>query len=463
MLQSSGEYEADVVVIGGGPGGYVAALRAAQLGGKAIVIERDNVGGTCLNWGCIPSKALLACANLIHHVKDAGRFGVNIENYSIDVTAMMKHKDQVVTQLRNGTEYLLKRLNVELIKDTGRLLPGNVVQVGDRRIKARNVILAMGSVVARPPIPGLGDNYITSNEALSLDPLPKSICIIGAGAVGLEMGYFWNACGVEVTTVEMTDKIGSNIDVDVASELKRALEKQGMRFYMNAPAKEVRDAEGGREVVCGGAKGDIVVKAETILLATSRWPATQDQGLEELGLEMERGFVKVNSKMETNLPGVYAIGDIAGHPMLAHKAHHEGFIAAENVMGGDHHMSYRAIPGPIYTEPEVASVGLTEPEARERGYEIQVGTFPNRILGKSLAMGNRSGFAKVISDRKYGEILGVHIIGPNATELIAEAVVAMESEATVEELAHSIHPHPSLSEGVMEAALDILGASVHKP
>jgi dihydrolipoamide dehydrogenase len=458
----AGGYDADVVVIGGGPGGYVAALRAAELGGKAIVIERDNVGGTCLNWGCIPSKALLSSAELLNQAREASKFGVKIDNVSVDLPGMMKHKEQIVTQLRSGTEFLLKKAKVEVIRDTGRLLKGNVVQVGDRKIKARNVILAMGSVVARPPIPGLGDNYITSNEALSLQPLPKSICIIGAGAVGLELGFFWHSCGVEVTVAEMFPHIGTGLDAEISDELERALKKSGMRIHTGAKAQRIEDVEGGREVVCETAQGELRIKAEVLMLATGRWPASKDQGLEELGLKMERGFVQVNEKLETNLPGVYAIGDLIGGFMLAHKAHHEGAIAAENAMGRNKKMSYRAIPVVIFTNPEVASVGLTEAEAREAGYDVKTGKFPFRVLGKSLAIGNRTGFAKVIADQKYGEILGVHLIGPHVTDMISEAAVAIESEATVEELAHSVHPHPTLSEAIMEAALDVFGMSVHK-
>ncbi len=462
LLQSSGDFDADVVVIGGGPGGYVAAIRAAQRGGKVIVIERDNAGGTCLNWGCIPTKALLATASLFSEMKHASKFGIKVETPTLDIPAVMKRKDQIVTQLRTGVEFLFKKNKIEYVKGTGRLLADNIVQVGERKIRARNVILALGSVVARPPIPGLGENYITSNEAISLSPLPKSVVIIGAGAVGLEMGYFWNACGVQVAIVEMLGKIGSNIDEEVAAELQRSMEKEGVRFHLNAAAKEVRDVEGGREVVASGEKGDISVKGEVLLVATSRWPNTKNQGLEEVGLTLDRGYIKVNDRMETNLPGVYAIGDCACQPMLAHKASREGIVAAENAMGGDERMQYNAIPGPIFTEPEVACVGLTEVEARERGYNVRVGKFPYRTLGKSLAMGNRVGFAKVIADQKYGEILGVHLVGPHATDMIAEAVVAMQSEATVEELAHSIHPHPTLSEALMEAAEDVFGLSPHK-
>ena len=458
----TGDFDADVVVIGGGPGGYMAALRAADLGGRAVCIERDNAGGTCTNWGCIPTKALLACVDLLAGAREGARFGVKAENVTPDLGAMMKHKDQAVKQQRQGVEFLLKKAKVEYIRDTGRLLKDNVVQVGDRQIKSRSVILAMGSVVARPPIPGLGDKYITSNEALSLDPLPKSVVIIGGGIVGLEFSYLWNVLGVEVTIIEMLPHVGSYLDDEVAEELERALRKSGIRIYTGAPAREVVDVEGGREVVCDTPKGEVRAKGEVVMLATGRWPATRDQGLEEIGLKVERGFIKVNERMETNLPHVYAIGDVIGPPMLAHKATHEGLVAAENAMGGSKRMSYKAIPAPIYTEPEVASVGLTEVDAREKGFDVRIGKFPYRINGKSVAIGNRTGFVKVIADQKYGEILGVHMIGPHVTDMIAEAVVAMVSEATVEELAHSIHPHPSLSEVTMEAALDVLGESLHK-
>lgn len=459
--QRAGEEEYDVVVIGGGPGGYVSAIRASQLGGKVALIEKKHLGGTCLNIGCIPSKALLHVASLYEKITQAKSLGVLVDHPRVDLEALGKHRDQTVLQLRKGVEFLLKKNRVEVITGEGRLLKNRVVRVGNREIHARKVILAYGSVVKRIPIPGL-DSYVTSDEALFNNELPESILIIGAGAIGMEFAYFYHALGVRTIVVEMMPQVLPGIDEEIAGELYAAFRRKGVQIYTNSQVKSA-ERKGQRWVLTvTSPKGEEQVEVAQVMMAVGRAPATFDQGLEELNIKMDRGFILVDQQMQTSLPGVYAIGDIVPGPQLAHKASAEGKVAAENCMGISSKMDYRAIPACIYTKPEVASVGLREQEAREKGYDVRVGRFPYSALGKGLAMGERHGLFKIVSEAKYGEILGVHIVGPQATDLIAEAVTAIVSEATVEELAHSIHPHPTLSEGLHEAALDALGRPIHK-
>lgn len=455
------EEEYDVVVIGGGPGGYVSAIRAAQLGGKVVLIEKKHLGGTCLNIGCIPSKALLYAASLYEKITQAKKLGILADHLRVDMGVLSKHRDQTVLQLRKGVEFLLKKNQVEVITGEGRLLKGRVVRVGSRELRARNVILAYGSVVKRILIPGL-DSYITSDEALSNSELPESILIIGAGAIGMEFAYFYHTLGVRTIVVEIMPQILPGIEEEIAGELHAAFRRKGVQIYTNSRVKSAERKGQHWVLTVAGPEGEETVEVAQVMMAVGRAPATSGQGLEELGIKMDRGFILVDQQMQTSLPGVYAIGDIVPGPQLAHKASAEGKVAAENCMGIPSKMDYRAVPTCIYTEPEVASVGLREQEAREKGYDVRVGRFPYSALGKGLAMGERYGLFKIVSEAKYGEILGVHIVGPQATELIAEAVTAIISEATVEELAHSIHPHPTLSEGLYEAALDALGRPIHK-
>ncbi len=463
LRSSNGGHEADVVVIGGGPGGYVAAIRAAQLGGKVILIENQYLGGTCLNVGCIPTKALIASAEVFHQAQHAADFGVKVEGVSADLEAMLARKDKIVTQLRGGVEFLLKKNGVEVIKGTGKLLKDRVVQVGDRQIRAANVILALGSAPARLNLPGLGDDYITSDEAVFLKDLPRSMVILGAGAIGMEFAHVYSNLGVQVTVVEMMDHVLPGVDPDLSTELEKSFKRRGIKVHTSSKAKEfAAGAEGRKAMVMETPQGDQRLEAEVVFQAVGRRANTANAGLEELGLRMNRGLVLVDSHMRTNLPGVYAIGDIVGGAQLAHKASAEGVVAAENIRGLNTEMDYSVLPGCVYTWPEVATVGMTEAEAREKGYDVRVGRFDFRALGRAMAIGSREGFVKVVTETKYGEILGVHIIGPHATEIIQEAVVAMKAEATIDELAHAIHAHPTLPEAIMEAALDAKGEAIHK-
>ncbi|MGQ9523585.1 MAG: dihydrolipoyl dehydrogenase [Armatimonadota bacterium] len=450
-----------MVVIGGGPGGYVAAIRAAQLGAKTVLVERNKLGGTCLNVGCIPTKALLHCVEVLNEAKNAAEFGVHAEIVKPDLPRMMKRKDDIVKQLVTGVGFLMKKHNIEVVDAEGRLLRDRVVQAGDRTIRAANVILALGSVVARISIPGL-DEYLTSTEALELTEVPESLAVIGAGAVGIEFAYMYHKLGAKVTVIEMMPQILPGLDEEVVSHLDRSLRKSGLRIYTSATVKEAQRTDSGWELTVETEKGDQKVEAEKVLMAVGRVPATDGAGLEELGIKLNRRAIVVDDHMQTSVPGVYAVGDVVGGLQLAHKAFEEGKVAAENCCGLDVKMDHRFIPGAVYTNPEIATVGMTEAQAKEAGYDVRVGRFPFRPLGKAIAIGSREGMVKVVADARYGEVLGVHMVGPHVTDMISEAVVAMQSEATVEEIGRAVHPHPTLSEALMEAALDAMGQAIHK-
>jgi dihydrolipoamide dehydrogenase len=453
-------YDADVVVIGGGPGGYVAAIRAAQLGARTVLVEKNKLGGTCLNVGCIPTKVLLHSVEVLEMAKNAASFGVQAENVKPDIARMMKRKDDIVKRLVTGVGFLMKKNGIEVIEAEGKLLKDRVVQAGDRTIRAKNVILALGSVIAHVNIPGL-EEYLTSDDCLAMAEIPESMVVIGAGAVGMEFAYMYHKLGTKVTVVEMMPQILPNIDSECAAQLHRSLSKDGMRIYTSAQVQSARRADGAWELEVSTEKGPQKVTAQKVLMAVGRIPATDGAGLEEVGVKLSKRAIVVDDHMRTSVPGVYAVGDVVGGLQLAHKASEEGKVAAENCCGLDVKMDYRFIPGAVYTNPEIATVGLTEEQARESGYDVRVGRFSFQALGKALAIGSREGMVKVVVDAKYGEILGVHMVGPHVTDLISEAVVAMKAEATVEELGRAVHPHPTLPEAIMEAALDAMGQAIH--
>lgn len=468
-LMPGGPYEADVLVIGAGPGGYVSAIRAAQLGAKTICVEKGALGGVCLNVGCIPTKTLIATAELVHNIKRADTFGVKVGEPQIDVAKMMDRKNKVVKQLTGGVGVLFKKHNVEHIQGAARLLDPHTVEVtlnegGSRAITARNIIVATGSVPALLPLPGfeIGNNVWTSNEALEITDIPKSVLIIGAGAIGLEFGYTFNCLGSEVTIVELMPQIVPAADTQMANEMEKCLKRQGIKIMTGAGVTKAEDIAGGKRVFINTPKGEITVEVEKVLVAVGRRPVSENLGLEEVGVKIDRRKIVVDDHMRTAVPSIYAIGDVIGEPMLAHIAWTEGEVAVANCMGKDTAMDYRVFPACVYSLPELASVGLTEEQAREKHGDVRIGTFPFAANGKALGMNERDGMVKIIAEPRYNEILGVHILGPHATDLISEAVVAMHNEATVEEIITAIHPHPTLSEPVQEAAMDVLGESIHK-
>lgn len=457
----------DVAILGSGPGGYVAALRAAQLGLRAAVVERGHLGGTCLNVGCIPTKAMLGSVEALSIARRGKEFGFEAESVTPNYAAMVKRRDRVVEQLRGGVTQLLKGARVAVIEGTGRLVSGHELEVtkngSTERVRARNIVVATGSVPARPPIPGAdAKGVLTSDDLLLLPEVPPSMVVIGAGAVGLEWGDIFHGLGTQVTVIEMMDQVLPTADGEISAALARAFSKKGIRLHTGARVEEIVPGKEGLTVRFTGGGKEQSATAAVVLMATGRRPLTGEIGLDRLGVELQRGAIPVDEQMRTRVPGVYAIGDAVGGYLLAHVASREGEVAVENIAGHAAKMEYRAVPNCVYTSPEVASVGLTEAEARERHENVRVGSFPFRILGKSLAIGEREGFVKIVSEERYGEVLGVHMIGAHVTDLIAEAVLAIQMEGTVEDLVYTIHAHPTLAEATLEAALDALGRPIHK-
>lgn len=456
----------DLLVIGGGPGGYVAAIYAAKKGMKVGLVEKGELGGTCLNRGCIPTKALSHGASLYQSIKNAGDFGVFPENVRADWRALQDKKAAVIGTLRRGVENLLKASGVTVFRGEAVVESPDTVRVlyrdGEQRLTAESLILATGSEPVVIPFPGHDlPGVITSEEALSLSEIPSSLLIVGGGVIGMEMASIYNALGSEVAVVEMLPHILPRVDEEISAELKRQLEKRGVRIYTETRLESV-EREGGKLKACIDTSGQSsYISAEKVLVAVGRRPVTG--AFEGLGLKLERGWVAVDEGMRTSIEKVYAVGDITGKYQLAHVASHQGMVAAGNAAGENRAMDYRAVPSCIFTDPEVASVGLTEREARDQyGDGVKVGRFPFVASGRALTLGDTRGFVKIVADSRWNEILGVHIIGPGATELIAEAVLAIKLECTAEELADAIHAHPTLSETLMEASLDLLRIPIHK-
>ena len=456
----------DIAIIGGGPGGYVAAIYAGKKKAKVALIEKGELGGTCLNRGCIPTKTLIHGANLLHAIKSAKDFGITVNDINLDWDLLQKKTARVVKTLTKGVEGLLAANNVTVIKGAAKLTDKNTVAIsgesGQSTITADNIILATGSFPAVVPVPGRDlPNVITSDQALFLKQIPSSMLIIGGGVIGLEMGYIYNTFGTKVTIVEMLPNILPRQDKELSSELKKQLEKQGIEIYTDSRVREIKEKEGILETIFETNEGTKTVASEKVLMATGRVPAIE--AFKDFGIYIEKTGVVVDEYLRTNIDNIYAVGDLTGKTMLAHVASHQGITAVKNILGEKHKINYRAIPSCIYTSPEVASVGMTEEEARMIFKDnIKIGRFPYSASGKAMTIGERQGFVKVIAESKYNEVVGVHIVGHNATELIAEAVLAIGLECTAEELANTIHAHPTLSETFMEAAFDLLGEPIHK-
>jgi dihydrolipoamide dehydrogenase len=465
----------DVVVVGAGTGGYVAAIRASQLGLKVAVVEKQKaLGGTCLIWGCIPTKALLEHAHALKVVQHAKEWGVTIPagNPSIDMGQVHARKDKIVTGLTKGIEFLFKKNKITWIKGTARLAGNGTVDVveGEKQtLQAKEIIVATGS--APRSVPGITIDHakiITSDEAIHLKEVPKSLVIMGSGAVGVEFASIYRRFGSDVTIIELMPRLVPVEDEAVSAELEKSFKKQGIKSLTGTKVTKAVATAKGVDIEATTADGTVEkISADLLLVATGRAPVTTGLGVEELGLQMDRGYIKVDMLYRTSVPNVSAIGDVITlgtgvHPQLAHVSSMEGVIAAERIAGKEvQPLNYGHVPGCTYCDPEIGSVGLTEAEAIKQGYDVRVGSFPYGVLGRAKMAGETDGFVKIVADTKYDEVLGVHMIGPRSTELVAEAVLALRLECTVEELIRTIHAHPTFSEAMAEAAHAAHGAAIH--
>jgi dihydrolipoamide dehydrogenase len=459
----------DVVVIGSGPGGYVAAIRASQLGKKTAIIERAELGGICLNWGCIPTKALLRSAEVYHLIQHSQDYGFGVKDVNIEFDKIIKRSRDVAGRLSKGVAFLMRKNKIEVINGFGTFKDKNTIEVqlndgGTRKVTATNIILATGTRARQ--IPGMevdGERVLSYREAMVLKELPKSMIVVGAGAIGVEFAYFYKTLGVDITLIEMMPHILPIEDEEISKELEKSFKKSGMKIYTDTKVEKMKKNKTNVKLTISKDGKTEELTADYVLMAIGVVPNIENLGLEAAGIELtDRNWVKVNEYYQTSQPNIYAIGDINGPPWLAHVASKEGILAAEHIAG--HKIipiDYTNVPGCTYCVPQVASVGLTEKKAREAGYEVKIGKFPISANGKALGMGEATGFIKIIYDAKYGEMLGCHIIGPEATELITEVTLAKTIEATHAEVLHTIHPHPTLSEIVAEATHAALGEPIH--
>ncbi|MFC1935565.1 dihydrolipoyl dehydrogenase [Chloroflexota bacterium] len=455
----------DIAIIGAGPGGYVAAIRAAKRGLKTVVVERDALGGVCLNWGCIPSKALLHSAEVLQLFRRAEEFGLSFDNLQFDIGKAVDRSRKVVATLTRGVASLLKKNKVEHIKGEARFVDAHTLEISPNGqvVTSSNVIIATG---ARPrSIPGLeidGQRVMTSREALELREVPRSIVIVGGGAIGAEFAYLYNTCGGEVTIVEMLPRLLPIEDEEISRLLERSFARQGIKLLTGTRVKTAAKWENGLRLEVEWGEEATALEAERVLVAVGIQANTEDLGLDKIGVELERGYVKVDASMSTNVPGVYAIGDVTGILPLAHVAQAQGVLAVERIAGLDSpNLNYELMPKATYCHPQVASFGLTEKQAVERGHEVKMGRFPFQASGKAQAIGEVEGMVKVVADKSHGEMLGVHMIGPDVTELLGELSLGRLLEGTTHELGRLVHSHPTLSEALKEAALDADGQAIH--
>ena len=461
----------DLIVIGSGPGGYTAAVRASQLGMKTALVERDRLGGICLNWGCIPTKALLKNAEMLNLFRKSEEFGISHDNLRFDFSKIIQRSRGVADKSEKGVAFLMKKNNVATFMGSAKLTGKGNVEIYDANQKLKGTISASRILVgtgararALPGIPFDGKNVISSTEAMILKEVPKSLLIIGAGAIGVEFAYFYNALGTKVTLVEMMPKILPIEDHEVSDLLARSFKKSGIQILTESKVSSLKVADEGVEATIQNAKGESsALKAELALMAVGVAGNVESLGLEQIGVKVEKGHIPVDGDFQTNVAGVYAIGDVIGPPWLAHVASAEAISAVEGMAGLKERMKvdYDNIPGCTYCQPQVASIGLTEQKAREKGYELKIGKFPFSASGKGRAIGETEGLVKLIFDAKYGELLGAHILGSEATEMIAELGIAKSLEATYEEILKTVHAHPTLSEAVMEAAAGAAGEAIN--
>ena len=460
--------EYDVAVIGGGPGGYVAAIRAAQLGLKACVIERDALGGVCLNWGCIPSKALLKNAEILSYIHRADQFGLRFDNFSADYSVAVGRSRQVVDRMTRGIGFLLRKNNVEHIAGTARLTSANSIDVvgADGRssqVRTRNIIVATGARPRSiPPLPVDGQRIITSREAIVAEDVPASIAIVGGGAIGVEFAYVYRMYGSSVTIIELLPRLVPNEDEEISQQLERAFGRDGIELKTGAGVTAAQADASGVTLTIEKDGATETARFDKVLVAIGVQPNTEDLGLETLGVATDRGYITVDDQMATNVAGVYAVGDVTGKLALAHVASAQGVTAVESIAGEETQpLDYSLMPRATYCHPQVASMGLTEAQAREQGYEVKIGRFNVQASGKAVAMGENDGLVKLVIDAKYGELLGGHMCGPEVTELLGELSMTKLLEGTTLELGWAVHAHPTIAEMVHEAALDAEGRVLH--
>ena len=458
----------DLAVIGGGPGGYVAAIRAAQLGQKVCIVEKEKLGGVCLNWGCIPTKALIKNAEVYSLIKDSENYGIKVQNISVDFKKNVKRSRDISQRLSKGIEFLMKKNKIKHFNGIGRLKSKNSIEINNNDkvyiVEADKIIIATG---ARPKIfPGLdfdSENVISSKDAMLLENPPKDLIIIGSGAIGVEFAYYFNEFGTKVQIVEMMDSILPNEDREVSEEVEKNFKRSGIKISKGMKVSKIQSMKNSAKVFLKNAGSEKIIKAEKVLLAVGVTGNIDDLGLEDLGIEFETGAIKIDNLNRTNIDNIYAIGDVSGPPWLAHVASAQGHIVAEHSAGFNvSPIDYSNIPGCTYCQPQVGSLGMTEEKAISSGFKIKVGKFSFQASGKAMAVGDTVGFVKLIFDEKYGELLGAHIVGSEATEMIAELGMAKALEATWDDLSMTIHAHPTLSEAIMEAAMDAQGQSIHQ-
>ena len=468
IINKSTKMKYDIIVLGSGPGGYVTAIRASQLGFKVAVVEKESLGGICLNWGCIPTKALLKSAQVFDYLKHASDYGLTVKEFDKDFNAVVKRSRDVAEGMSKGVQFLMKKNKIDVIDGFGKVKPGKKVDVTDKDGKvteysAENIIIATGARSRElPNLPQDGKKVIGYRQAMTLPEQPQKMIVVGSGAIGVEFAHFYNAMGTDVTIVEFMPNVVPVEDEDISKQFERSMKKAGIKVMTNSSVERIETSGDGVKAFVKTAKGEEVLEADILLSAVGIKTNIENIGLEETGIATDRDKILVNDFYQTNVPGYYAIGDVTPGQALAHVASAEGILCVEKIAGLHvEPLDYGNIPGCTYATPEIASVGLTEKAAKEKGYEIKVGKFPFSASGKAKAAGTPDGFVKVIFDAKYGEWLGCHMIGAGVTDMIAEAVVARKLETTGHEILKAVHPHPTMSEAVMEAVADAYGEVIH--